>query len=99
MFDIFFGPQSEKFLRKSEKELRERIWSALEELQIDPFPKGVKKVLGKTEKVFRIRVGKYRIQYCVFQEKMEILIFDIDRRENAYDSEGYNVGHNYNVGN
>ena len=85
MFELSLGPQSEKFLRKTEKDLRERIWIALEELQVDPFPKGVKRVLGKTEKVFRIRVGKYRIQYYVFQEKMEIVVFDIDRRENAYD--------------
>jgi len=85
MFDIFLGPQPEKFLKKAEKELRQRIWKKLDELKLNPFPSDVVRVVGRKEKAFRVRVGVYRIQYYVLQDKKEIAIFDIDKRERAYD--------------
>lgn len=85
MFDIFLDPKSEKFLNKSEKEVRIRIWNKLDELKLNPFPKGVIRIIGEKEKAFRVRVGKYRIQYYVLQESQEIVVFDIDKRERAYD--------------
>ena len=85
MFDIFLGPQPERFLKKAEKELRQRIWKKLDELKQNPFPSDVVRVVGRKEKAFRVRVGAYRIQYYVFQDKKEIAVFDIDKRERAYD--------------
>ena len=85
MFDIFLGPQPEKFLKKVEKELRLRIWKKLDELKLNPFSSDVVRVVGRKERSFRIRVGDYRIQYYVFQEKKQIVVFDIDKRERAYD--------------
>jgi mRNA-degrading endonuclease RelE of RelBE toxin-antitoxin system len=84
MFGIFLGSQPEKFLKKSEKELRLRIWKKLDELKLNPFPQEVVRVVGKKGKAFRVRVGAYRIQYYVFHDKKEIVIFDIDKRERAY---------------
>ncbi|MEK6914416.1 MAG: type II toxin-antitoxin system RelE/ParE family toxin [Nanoarchaeota archaeon] len=84
MFDIFLGPQPEKFLKKVEKELRQRIWKKLDELKQNPFPSDVVRVVGRKEKAFRVRVGVCRIQYYVFQDKKQIAIFDIDKRERAY---------------
>ena len=85
MFSIFLGSKSEKFLKKTEKEVRIRIWKKLDELKFNPFPQEVVRVVGKIGKAFRVRVGDYRIQYYVFQEKQEIIIFDIDKRGRAYD--------------
>ncbi len=85
MFDIFLGPQPEKFLKKADKELRQRIWKKLDELKQNPFPSDVVRVVGRKEKAFRVRVGAYRIQYYIFQDKKEIAVFDIDKRERAYD--------------
>ena len=85
MFDIFLGPQPERFLKKAEKELRQRIWKKLNEFKSNPFPSDVVRVVGRKEKAFRVRVGAYRIQYYVFQDKKEIALFDIDKRERAYD--------------
>ena len=84
MFDIFLGPQPEKFLRKTEKGLRQRIWKKIDELKLNPFPSDVVRVIGRKEKAFRVRVGTYRIQYHVFHDKKEIVVFDIDKRERAY---------------
>ena len=85
MFDIFLCPQPERFLKKAEKELRQRIWKKLDELKQNPFPSDVVRVVGRKEKAFRVRVGAYRIQYYVFQDKNEITVFDINKRERAYD--------------
>ena len=85
MFDIFLGPQPERFLKKADKELRQRIWKKLDELKQNPFPSDVVRVVGRKEKAFRVRVGAYRIQYSVLQETKEITVFDIDKRESAYD--------------
>ena len=85
MFDIFLGPQPEKFLKKADKDLRRRIWEKLDELKLNPFPSEVVRVVGRKEKAFRVRVGAYRIQYYVLQEKKQIAIFDIDKRGRAYD--------------
>jgi len=84
MFNIFLGSKSEKFLKKAEKEVRKRIWEKLDELRLNPFPKEVVRVVGEKEKAFRVRVGAYRIKYYIFQEKKEIVIFDIDKRARAY---------------
>lgn len=84
MFEIFLGPQPERFLKKANKELRFRIWKKLDELRQNSFPSDVVRVVGRKEKAFRVRVGDYRIQYYVFQDKKEIAVFDIDKRERAY---------------
>ena len=84
MFDIFLGPQPERFLKKADKELRQRIWKKLDELKQNPFPSDVVRVVGRKEKAFRVRVGAYRIQYYVFQDKKQIAVFDIDKRGRAY---------------
>ena len=46
-------------------ELFDRIIKKLETLKANPFPSDVKRVVGRKEKAFRVRVGKYRILYVV----------------------------------
>ncbi|MBU2565600.1 MAG: type II toxin-antitoxin system RelE/ParE family toxin [Candidatus Thermoplasmatota archaeon] len=58
----------------------------MKDLSVDPFPSDAKRVVGRKEKVFRVRVGDYRILYVVFFDKNEILISDIDKHERVYNS-------------
>ncbi len=54
---------------------------------MDPFPRDVKRVENQwfeNEKVFRIRVGDYRVLYTVNYTKNRILIFSIDKRSRVY---------------
>ncbi|HLC53191.1 MAG TPA: type II toxin-antitoxin system RelE/ParE family toxin [Candidatus Nanoarchaeia archaeon] len=85
MFSAEFGSDAKKFLKKADKEIARRIIYKIEKLKIEPFPSDVKRVVGKKERIFRIRVGDYRIQYSVFYDKNTIFISDIDKREKAYD--------------
>ena len=57
----------------------------IEGLEQDPFPKDVKRVVNQKEKVFMVRVGDYRIQYCVLFDRNLLFITDIEKRERAYD--------------
>lgn len=57
----------------------------IEKLQTEPFPQDCKRVVGTKEKLFRVRVGDYRILYLVDYDRNKILIADIDKRTRVYD--------------
>jgi mRNA interferase RelE/StbE len=85
MIKVFFSSKSDKFLDKVDENLRQRILNKIDGLKTNPFPSDVKRIKGEKEKSFRIRVGKYLIKYYFIQNKKEILIFDIDKRDKVYD--------------
>ena len=88
MLTVDFSRHTQKFLKKAEKILAARLFEAASELGNDPFPHGVKRVENQVvegEKVFRIRIGAYRILYAVNPEKKRVLIVNIDKRQRVYD--------------
>ena len=85
MFSVEFSNPSQKFLKKCDHQLAKRLVDKVESLAIDPLPQEVKRVVNQKEKVFRVRVGDYRIQYCVFYDRNLIFITDLDKRDRAYD--------------
>ena len=84
MFSVEFSSQAKKFLKKSDKELAARIIKKIENLSTDPFPSDVKRVVNRQEKIFRVRVGDYRIQYCVIYDKNLIFITEVEKSPRAY---------------
>ena len=84
MFKLEFSNNSKKFLKKAEKKVCIRILNKIEELINNPFPSDCKRVEGRSEKVYRIRVGNYRILYVVFQNENKLSISDIDKRSKIY---------------
>lgn len=84
MFEIHLSTRSKNFLKNADKETYNRIIKRIKELSIDIFPSDAKRVIGRKEKVFRIRVGNYRILYVVYFEDKNILISDIDKRSKIY---------------
>ncbi|MBI2541585.1 type II toxin-antitoxin system RelE/ParE family toxin [Candidatus Woesearchaeota archaeon] len=84
-FSVQLGPQPDKFIGKLDNQTRERIRNRLLKLQEDPFPSEVERVEGyKDEKVFRVRVGDYRILYVVRYEHNLILVSKVDKRGRVY---------------
>ena len=76
--------------RSAQKELRtlpaatiRKILDAVEQLAEQPFPPGVKKLVG-TEQTYRIRVGDYRILYEVFSSMLLIEIIRVGHRKDVY---------------
>ena len=86
MFSIRFGKPAEKYIEKlKDKILVKRILNKIEKLKENPFPsKSVRVEEYKEEKVFRVRVGYYRLLYYVNYDKSLIVIVNIDKRTRAY---------------
>ncbi|MEN6512237.1 MAG: type II toxin-antitoxin system RelE/ParE family toxin [Chloroherpetonaceae bacterium] len=75
----------ENYLKKFPRNIRERIKKAIEN-RLGDFPKDVGKPLTKEWKDHRrLRVGDFRIIYKVFEERVVVLIVEIDHRKNIYE--------------
>ena len=85
MLELQFSSQTRKFLKRLDKVSWNRVIEKIEELRKDPFPHKVKRVEGRKEKTFRIRVGDYRILYVVLNETNILFISKVEKRPRAYD--------------
>ena len=84
MFDIEYSKQAVKFLKSLDKKLVSRIIIKIETLRVEPIQHDSKRVEGYNEKLFRTRVGDYRIIYEVAHKVNVIGIVKIDKRSRAY---------------
>lgn len=84
MLSVELSNSAKKFLKRSDKQLAKRLIDRIEELALNPFPQNVKRVVNQREKVFRVRIGNYRIQYSIFFDRNLLFVSDIDKRERAY---------------
>lgn len=84
-FIIFYDKQPEKFIKKLDKYIAERILDKINEIfkQQSPVPHNAKTIVGK-HGVFRIRIGDYRALYRIDYESKMIIIFKLDKRPNIY---------------
>jgi len=85
MLDLRYQSQPEKFLAKAAPELAVRLLEHIRALRQEPFPHGCKRVMGGPEKLYRIRIGDYRVLYDVDHEQRMIGIVRIEKRSHAYD--------------
>jgi mRNA interferase RelE/StbE len=72
-----------KFIRKVKKldhSTQVRIFAHLKLLE-EGKKVDMKKLKG-FENIFRLRIGDYRVKFAI--EGEEIIVFDMDKRENAY---------------
>lgn len=82
-FRICFKSSAEKDLRHLPSDIKSRSMEKIEELQFDPFPSQSIKISG-SEKLYRLRVGDYRIIYEVETKEKLITIHYIRPRSIAY---------------
>ncbi len=85
MFRILYSNQAAKFLRNIDKVLAKRMAKKIEELAIQPITHDTKVIEGYKEKLFRVRVGDYRILYEVNYKENLIGIVKIDKRSRVYE--------------
>lgn len=78
-----------ELVRSAEKELlrlmrsdRKRILRALQGLSDHPRPRGCEKLVGGEG--YRIRVGIYRVTYCVDDDNSAIEVRSVLHRKDAY---------------
>jgi len=85
-YEIRISKNALKKWRKLEKSKRDKIKEAIFFLSEVPYPYkflDVKKLKG-IQNAYRIRVGKIRILYKVFEHEKTIFIYDIDHRGKVY---------------
>ena len=85
MFDVEYSNQSLKFLKKSDKTLILRLLKKIEELRGKSITSDTKVLEGYKEKLFRVRVGDFRILYEIDYPNNKIGIVKIDKRSKVYD--------------
>ena len=86
MFSAELKKPALKFLKSvKDKTLLKRISDKIEELEKNPFPQDIERIEGyKDVKVFRVRVGGYRLLYFVNYTSSKIYIEKIDKRGRIY---------------
>jgi mRNA interferase RelE/StbE len=84
MFHIEYSKRAIKFLKKSNRDLVKRIFLKIEELKSNPITHDSKFIEGYKEKLYRVRVGPYRILYEVDYNNNLVGIIKIDKRSKAY---------------
>lgn len=62
-----------------------RVSKAIDGLRTDPRPSGCKKLKGKQEVLWRIRVGQYRVVYSIADEIRIVQVRDVGHRSSIYE--------------
>lgn len=82
VFVLQIKPKAEKALDKLPEIYRLRIRQTFRNILLDPF--SGKKLSGKKDGLYSVRVWPYRIIYSVEKRELVIIIIDVGHRQGAY---------------
>ena len=73
-YEIQYTKAADKFL-KTHEEVREQYENAIKELLVGDHPErvDVKRIRGKRNDYYRIRIGEYRIVYAIINGKIVVI--------------------------
>lgn len=80
-YDLIYTQKVLKQLKKLDKPLQERVINTLERCRIRPHSY-VKKLVGNP--YFRLRVGEFRIIVDIKDDKLHIMVLELDHRKRIY---------------
>ncbi len=81
MYSIIFSDLAKKQFSKLNTEIKERVVAVIKRCRIRPYTY-VKKIIGSTH--YRLRAGDYRIVVDIKDNKLEIIVIEIDHRKRIY---------------
>jgi len=85
-YTIIFTDDAKKELRKFEKQTIKRIFEKTKKLiSAKPDNLNIKKLKSKIS-LYRLRVGDYRVIYCIKHEKIIVYVVAVGHRKNIYDN-------------
>lgn len=84
-YTVEISPAAQRQIKKLPAPVQLEILSLLTELQSDPRAPGVKKMVGE-ENLYRIRAGKYRILYEIYDQVLLIVVAQVGHRRDIYGS-------------
>ena len=82
MYKVVLSRAAENDLNKIDKKYTTHIFAALFDLQSNPYLG--KKLKGKFQNYYSLRVGLYRIIYRVYHKELDVLVIRIAHRQAAY---------------
>lgn len=82
-YSIIYKTSAEKELAALPRQAAITIKAAIDGLAVNPYPAGCKKLRGYL-KLWRIRVGNYRVVYEPHQQQLVIYILRIRDRKDIY---------------
>ncbi|MBE2200077.1 MAG: type II toxin-antitoxin system RelE/ParE family toxin [Anaerolinea sp.] len=83
IYSIQFMPAVEKDLRDLPRSVLLRVFKQIIALQEDPLPHQAIKLVG-VERLYRVRIGDYRIVYEVDRDLTRIIIHYVRHRSDVY---------------
>ena len=83
LYSLVFKPSVEKDIRRLPSSMTSRIMERIGTLRSTPFPPSAGKLSG-AEKLYRLRVGDYRIIYEVDKNARVVTIHYVRHRRDAY---------------
>ena len=86
MYAVELSQNAQNFLNKLDNSIKQRIEQTLKRLENNPVPSDTK-FIGRLEgdKIFRYRIGDFRVLYMLNESTQTILITKIDKRSRVYD--------------
>jgi mRNA interferase RelE/StbE len=63
---------------------QERIFNAIEALEDNPRPGGMKALKGSWRGFYRVRVGDYRVVYTVEDDRLVVVVVKVADRKDVY---------------
>jgi mRNA interferase RelE/StbE len=81
-YSVIFSDNARKQIKKLERDVQERIISALERIRIRPGAY-VTKLVG--DPGYKLRVGDYRVIMDIDNNELQILVLKVGHRKNIYD--------------
>ena len=83
MYEVEFVTSAAKEFRSLEDNIKGRIAVAIDALRQNPRPRGVRKLRGH-ERLYRIRVGSYRVVYEIDDQARLVRVTRIRHRREVY---------------
>jgi mRNA interferase RelE/StbE len=82
-YRVQFKPSVGKDLRRLPPDVLRRVMARIAALENDPLPRQVTRLSG-AERLYRLRVGDYRIIYEVDTESRQVTVHYVRHRQDAY---------------
>jgi len=82
-YKIELSESVQKSLKRIPKKDVSKIIEKIQIIGINPFPEGCRK-LKDLHDVYRVRQGKYRIIYEVYENKLIVIVLKIGHRKDIY---------------
>jgi len=87
MFRVFFAPRADKEFYKLPQKLKQEIYTELKKLSESPFLHPQVRRIEGTKSGYRLRLGRWRILFALFQREKRIEIVDIFLKKGKEDYE------------